>query len=86
MESPTLITRLEEDDVALDMDELGLGIEFEKEYGLDSDRDEDEDDFWSKLHGPKCNDDEVKLNFFEKKSYTLFYSELKYKTKLYIQF
>jgi hypothetical protein len=44
VESPTL-TRLEEDDVALDMDELDLGIEFEEEDGLDSDRDEDDDDF-----------------------------------------
>ena len=40
VESPTL-TRLEEDDVALDMDELELSIEFEEEDGLDSDGDED---------------------------------------------
>ena len=44
------------------------------------------EDFWTKSHGPKCNDDEVKLKFFEKKSYTLFYSDLKYKKKTYIQF
>ena len=44
------------------------------------------DDFWTKSHGPKHNDDEVKLKFFEKKSYTLFYSDLKYKKKTYTQF
>jgi hypothetical protein len=53
------------EDVALDMDELDLGMEFEEEDGLDSDRDDD---------------DEVKPKFFEKKLYTLFYSEFNYKT------
>ena len=39
VESPTL-TRLEEDDVALDMDELDL----EDEDGLDTESDDDDDD------------------------------------------
>ena len=42
--------------------------------------------FWTKSHGPKRDDDEVKMKIFEKKSYTLFYLDLKYKTKTYIQF
>ena len=36
-------------------------------------------------HGPKYDDDEVKLKIFVKKSYTHFYLKLKYKTKMYIQ-
>ena len=35
---------------------------------------------------PKRDDDEVQLKIFEKKLYTLFYLDLKYKTKTYIQF
>ena len=38
-----------------------------------------DDNFWYKTHGPKDDDDEVKMEIFEEKSYTLFYSELKYK-------
>ena len=45
-----------------------------------------DDDFWTKSHGPKRDDDEVQLKIFEKKLYTLFYLDLKYKTKTYIQF
>jgi hypothetical protein len=42
--------------------------------------------FWSWTHGPKHDDDQVKLKFFEKKSYTLFNLDLKYKKKTYIDF
>ncbi|KIM45742.1 hypothetical protein M413DRAFT_24874 [Hebeloma cylindrosporum] len=44
VESPTLM-RFEEDDVALDMDEMDLGIEFVDEDGLDSEEDENDGDF-----------------------------------------
>ena len=40
----------------------------------------------AKPNGPKRDDDEVKLKFFEKKSYTLFYSKFKSKKKTYTQF